>query len=168
MKEHLVLTMFVAGCVCANAIAKEHDFYRYLRYPSKPVPGIGRNKVEQDGSPGTVGYKRRTVHWWPRKGHDFVDIPEGAPLRTWTRNKGQQDKEALAGVARNWAASDPETFKAHLIALRGFGTSSADTPAIPAAVLRLDSGRQRAVIDKAPVSRMISREDRDFIHKVWE
>jgi len=168
MKARLIFTVLVALSVCATAIAEEHDYYKNLPYPSKLVPGVGLDKAEQEGGPNAVGYHRRTVHWWPRQGHDFVDIPEGAPQRTWTRNMGQEDKEALAGVARNWTASDPETFKAHLIAFRGFGTSSADTPAIPAAVLRLENGRQRAVIDYAPVSRMISREDRDFIHKVWE
>jgi len=146
----------------------EYNFYKNLPYPKGLAPGVGVNKVEQAGGPGAAGYKRRTVQWWPRKGQDFVDIPKGAPLRTWTRNKGQEDKEALAGLARNWTATDPEKFEAHLIAFRGFGTSSADTPRIPAAVLRLANGRQRAVIDFAPVSRMISREDRDFIHKVWE
>jgi hypothetical protein len=61
------------------------------------------------------------VQWWPRQGQDIVDVPEGAPLRTWTRNKGQTDKEALAGASRNWTRSDGETFKAHLIGFRGFG-----------------------------------------------
>lgn len=41
MKKHLILTMLAAGCVCANALAAEHDLYKYLRYPSKPVPGVG-------------------------------------------------------------------------------------------------------------------------------
>jgi len=158
----------LAGMVLAGTTAAEHDYYKNLRYPKKLREGVGRNTVQQEGGPNAVGYKRRTVQWWPRKGQDVVDIPQGAPLRTWTRNKGQKDAEAQAGVCRNWIASDPETFKAHLIAFRGFGTSSADTPAIPAAVLRLENARQRAVIDFAPVSRMISREDRDFIHKVWE
>ncbi|MBL7220093.1 MAG: hypothetical protein ISS69_08260 [Phycisphaerae bacterium] len=158
----ICLTLFI---LAAGAMAEEHDYYKNLRHPAKLVPGVGLDKIAQEGG---AGYKRRTVQWWPRKGQDFVDIPEGAPLRTWTRNKGQKDTEALAGAARNWTASDPETFKAHLIAFRGFGTSSADTPRIPAAVLRLENGRQRAVIDFAPVSRMISRKDRDFIHKVWE
>jgi len=154
--------------MCASTFAEELDYYRHLRYRNKLVPGVGRNKVEQEGGPKAVGYKRRTVKWWPRKGQDIVEIPKGAPLRTWTRNKGQNDPEARAGVARHWTASDPETFKAHLIALRGFGTSSADTPAIPAAVLRLEDGRQRAVVHYGPLSHMISAEDRDFIHKVWE
>ena len=168
MKSRFVLTVALVCLTFAVSTAAEHDYYKYLPYPSKLVPGVGLNKAEQEGGPNAVGYHRRTVQWWPRKGHDFVDIPQGAPLRTWTRNKGQEDKEALAGPARNWTASDPETFEAHLIAFRGFGTSSAGTPAIPAAVLRLENGRQRAVIDFAPVSRMIGREDRDFIHKIWE
>jgi len=168
MKARRVLTLLVALCVCATAVAEEHDYYKHLRYPSKLVPGVGVDKVEQEGGPSAVGYNRRTVQWWPRKGHDFVDVPEGAPLRTWTRNKGQDDKSLLAGPARNWTASDPEKFDAHLIAFRGFGTSSAATPAIPAAVLRLENGRQRAVVHFAPVSQMVSREDREFIHKTWE
>ena len=159
------LTLFV---LAGGAVAQEHDFYRHLKYPAGLVPGVGRDKVEQEGGPDAVGYKRRTVQWWPRKGQDIVDIPKGAPLRRWTRNKGQEDKEALAGVCRNWSASDPETFKAHLIALRGFGTSTGTVPPTPAAVLRLEDGRQRAVVHYAPVSHMISSQDREFIYRVWE
>jgi len=58
---------------------------------------------------------------------DIVDVPEGAPLRVWTRNNGEKDAAALAGLDRNWLTSDPETFKAHLVDLRGFGTST-DVP----------------------------------------
>jgi len=152
----------------AGSTAADHDYYKYLPYPSKLVPGVGRDKVEQAGGADAVGYNRRTVQWWPRKGQDIVDIPAGAPLRTWTRNKGRKDVEAQAGVCRNWTASDPETFKAHLIALRGFGTSTGEVPPIPAAVLRMEDGRQRAVVDYPPVSHMISPEDRQFIHKTWE
>ena len=163
------LTLFA---LAGGAIAEEHDYYRYLRYPAKLVPGIGRNKVEQAGGADAVGYKRRTVQWWPRKGQDIVDIPKGAPLRTWTRNKGQKDKEALAGVSRHWTASAPETFKAHLIGFRGFGTSTVkpdpSNVLIPAAVLRLENGEQRSVVDYGPVSKMMSPEDHIFIHKVWE
>jgi hypothetical protein len=122
------------------------------------VPGVGRNVVEQQGGPNAVGYHRRTVHWWPRKGQDAVEVPAGVPLRTWTRNKGQEDKEALAGVCRNWTASDPETFKAHLVAFRSFGTSTVDPDPrinqalIPAAVLRMEDGEQRTVVDNGYVS----------------
>ncbi len=172
MKTHLIIAILAALCMPAGAIAAEYDFYKHLRHPSKPVPGVGRNKVAQVGGAGAVGYKRRTVQWWPRKGQDIVDIPQGAPLRVWTRNKGQKDKEAQAGVCRNWTASDPDKFKAHLIAFRSFGTSTVDPGKgqvlIPAAVLRMENGEQRAVINYAPVSNMISPEDHAFIQKLWE
>ena len=172
MKTVLTLTMVTAGLLCGPASSGEHDFYRYLRYPAKLVPGVGRDKVEQEGGPGAVGYHRRTVHWWPRKGQDIVDIPEGAPLRVWTRNKGQEDTEALAGLCRNWTTSDPETFEAHLIAFRAFGTSTpvreGELPHIPAAVLRMADGRPRAVVDYGPVGKMISGDDHAFIHRIWE
>lgn len=174
MRKTTMLAALTIACLCANAVAAEHDFYKNLRYPSKLVPGVGLDKVEQEGGPSAVGYKRRTVQWWPRKGQDIVDVPEGAPLRTWTRNKGQKDKEVLAGVCRTWTASDPETFKAHLIAFKGFGTSTLmndDDPRsvlIPAAVLRLKNGEQRAIIDYGPVSQMVSAEDHSFIHETWE
>ena len=92
MKTKLILAAIVAGCVCASTIAEEHDYYKYLRYPKELLPDVGRDKVEQEGDADAPGYNRRTVQWWPRKGQDVVDIPEGVPLRTWTRNKGQQDK----------------------------------------------------------------------------
>ncbi|MDP6545085.1 MAG: DUF6055 domain-containing protein [Phycisphaerae bacterium] len=161
------LTLLV---LAAGAVAEEIDYYKNLRYPAKLVPGVGLDKIDQEGG---AGYKRRTVQWWPRKGQDIVDIPAGAPLRTWTRNKGQKDAEATAGVCRTWTASDPETFKAHLIAFRSFGTSTymSDDPRsvhLPEAVLRLEDGSQRAVVDYGPFSYMLSAEDHTFIHQIWE
>ena len=41
------LTLFV---LAAGAIAAEHDYYRYLRYPKKLLSGVGRNTVEQEVS----------------------------------------------------------------------------------------------------------------------
>ena len=172
MRAHLVLTALAARCLFAISIAGEHDYYRYVRYPSKLVPGVGRNQVEQEGGPHAVGYKRRTVHWWPRKGQDIVEVPKGAPLRVWTRNKGQKDPEALAGICRSWTASDPETFKAYLIGFRGFGTSTVFPNLryayVPVAVLRMENGEQRAVLDHADICQMLSEEDHEFIQKVWE
>jgi len=165
------LTLFA---LAGGTLAEEHNFYRHLKYPAKLVPGVGRDKIEQEGGPDAVGYKRRTVQWWPRKGQDIVDIPEGAPLRVWTRNKGQEDKEALAGISRSWTASDPETFKAHLIGFRSFGTSSVDPSPkinqtlIPIAVLRMENGELRGVHNARFHSMMVSQEDHDFIHKTWE
>jgi len=164
--------MALAGLLLAGAVQAEHDYYKCLRYPIKLVPGVGRNKVEQEGGANAVGYKRRTVHWWPRKGQDVLDIPQGTPLRVWTRNNGRKDKEALAGVCRNWTASDRETFKAHLIGFRGFGVPTVD-PRLnciltPAAVLRMDNGEQRAILAYPPFSMMVSESDRAFIYKHWE
>ena len=69
--------------------------------------------------------------------------------------------------------SAPETFKAHLIGFRSFGTSttlagSERGPLIPAAILRMADGKRRAVVDYGVVSRMLSKEDHEFIHEVWE
>ncbi len=152
----------------------EHDYYRHLRYPNKLVASAGRNRVEQEGGANAVGYRRRTVKWWPRKGQDVIGVPECAPLRVWTRNKGQENRQALAGVCRNWTASAPETFKAHLIAFRAFGTSTVDPDPrvnqvrIPCAVLRMEDGTPRAFINYGPASQMLSKEDHAFIHKTWE
>jgi len=163
------LTLFL---LAGAAAAADYDYYKYLRYPKKLLPGIGRNTVAQEGGPDAVGYKRRTVQWWPRKGHDIVDIPKGAPLRTWTRNKGQKDPEALAGVCRNWTRSDNETFKAHLIGFRGFGVPTIDPRhnfvLAPAAVLRMENGERRAVLAYRPYHMMVSDEDHAFIYKIWE
>ncbi|NQT37519.1 MAG: hypothetical protein HQ581_08525, partial [Planctomycetes bacterium] len=153
--------------------AEEFDFYKNLRYPAAVRPDVGRDRVEQEGGPDAVGYRRRTVRWWPRKGQDVIDVPSGAPLRTWTRNKGQQDPEALAGLCRNWTESDPETFQAHLVGFRGFAVPTpnptfSDDVLIPAAILRLENGEQRAVVHHSPFSRMLSPEDHDFILKKWQ
>ena len=163
------LAMFV---LAGGAVAEEHDFYRYLKYPARLAPGVGRDKIEQEGGADAVDYNRRTVQWWPRKGQDIVDIPEGAPLRTWTRNKGQDDPEYQAGLCRNWTASDGETFKAHLIGFRGFGIKTHDPrhdcTLAPTAILRMENGERRGVNVYKPFSMMLSKEDHAFIHKIWE
>ena len=72
MKTTWILTAVAAGCLSASAIAAEYDYYKHLRYRKELVPGVGRDKVEQEGGPDAVGYQRRTVEWWPRKGQDIV------------------------------------------------------------------------------------------------
>jgi len=174
MKSGRTLTvLLVTLSYACGAKAEEYDFYRNLRYPPKLVPGVGLDEVEQEGGPDATGYKRRTVKWWPRKGQDVIDVPEGAPLRTWTRNKGRHDKEALAGLCRNWTESDPQTFRAHLVGFRGFGVPTpnpvfSDEVLAPAAVLRLENGEQRAVVHYTPFSLMLSPEDHDFIFNTWQ
>ncbi|MDP6522576.1 MAG: DUF6055 domain-containing protein [Kiritimatiellia bacterium] len=172
MKQQLILTISIATCLCAGLIRAEHDYYRTLKYPNKRRPDVALDRVEQEGGPDAVGYRRRTVHWWPRKGQDIVDIPEGVPLRTWTRNKGQDDPEALIGVARNWTTSDGDTFKAHLIGFRGFGIETPDPRfnyvLAPAAILRMENGERRGVLVYPPFSMMLSKEDHEFIYRIWQ
>ena len=169
----LLATVFVAlGFLCGGVSEAGLDYYKNLRYPSKLAPGVGRDKVDQEGGAEARGYRRRTVQWHPRKGHDIVDIPKGAPLRTWTRNKGQNDAEYQAGLCRNWTASDSETFKAHLIGFRGFGVDTHDPRhdclLAPTAVLRMENGERRGVNVYKPFSLMLSKEDHAFIHKIWK
>ena len=174
MKFKWMLTILIAASLYAcSASAEEYDFYKNLRFHSKLVPGVGLDKIEQAGGPDAAGYQRRTVKWWPRKGQDIIDIPKGAPLRTWTRNKGQKDKEALAGLAQNWTQSDSDTFKAHLVGLRGFAVPTpnptwGDEVMVPAAVLRLEDGRQKAMVHYKPLSLMLSAEDHKFLFETWK
>jgi hypothetical protein len=167
------LLAVAALCICVSALAAEHDYYGTLHYPKELLRGVGLDTVEQEGGPDATGYQRRTVQWWPRQGQDIVDVPEGVPLRTWTRNKGQTDKQALVGACRNWTSSDGETFKAHLIGFRGFGIETPDPrfknyKLTPAAVLRMENGERRAVMVYPPFHSMVSQEDHAFIHKIWQ
>ena len=50
-----MLTMVVATLACRGAIAQEHDYYKHLSYPKGLAPGVGRDKVEQEGGPEAVG-----------------------------------------------------------------------------------------------------------------
>jgi len=174
MKIKWMLTVLVAACLCASAaLAEDYDFYKNLRFHPKLVPGVGLDTVDQAGGADTASYQRRTARWWPRKGQDIVDIPKGAPLRTWTRNKGQKDKEALAGLPQNWTQSDSDTFKAHLVGLRGFAVPTpnprwGDEVMVPAAVLRLEDGRQKAMVHYKPLSMMLSAEDHKFLFETWK
>ncbi|MBT3296232.1 MAG: hypothetical protein HN383_13245 [Verrucomicrobia bacterium] len=171
LKYVVFMTLFALS---GQSFAEEYDFYKHLSPPLKPVPGIGRNTVEQDGGHRALGYKRRTVQWWPRKGQDIIDIPEGAPLRTWTRNTGDDDGEALEGFCRVWKTTDPKTFKAHLVGFRGTGISTPHADArwnfkpIPIAILRTEDGRQISVHNARFYSWMVSKEDHEFIHAKWE
>jgi len=172
MTKLLAATVAATVVLCTGAAVAEHDYYKNLRYPTKLAPGVGRDKVSQEGGPDAKGYRRRTVQWWPRKGHDIVEIPKGTPLRTWTRNKGRKDAEYLAGLCRNWTASDGDTFKAHLIGFRGFGVDTFDPCQecllAPTAILRMENGERRGVNVYKPYSLMLSAEDHAFIHKIWK
>jgi len=171
--NHMLAVLLSTLLYPCFAAAEEHDYYGTHPFRPKLVPGVGLDEVEQEGGHDTTEYLRRTVKWWPRKGQDIVDIPDGAQLRTWTRNKGQVDKEALAGVCRNWTESDPDTFKAHLIGFRGIGVPTpnpnfSDDVLIPAAILRMENGERRLVVHHSPFSLMLSPEDHDFIFQKWK
>lgn len=43
--------------MCAGAIAGAYDYYKYLRYPRELAPGVGRDKVEQEGGPDAAGHQ---------------------------------------------------------------------------------------------------------------
>ena len=169
----MLIALVATSLYTCGALAEDYDFYKNLRFHPKLVPGVGLDKVEQAGGADAAGYQRRTVKWWPRKGQDIVDIPKGVPLRTWTRNKGQDDREALAGLAQNWTQSDSDTFKAHLVGLRGFAVPTpnptwGDEVMVPAAVLRLEDGRQKAMVHYKPLSLMLSAEDHKFLFETWK
>ncbi|MHC4177751.1 MAG: hypothetical protein ACYSWU_09595 [Planctomycetota bacterium] len=62
MKSKRIPLVLVATLLYAcRATAEEYNSYQNLRYPARLVPGVGRNKVEQEGGPDAAGYRRRTV-----------------------------------------------------------------------------------------------------------
>ena len=88
-----------AGNGGGGAIAGDYDFFANIRYPATRRPDVALDKIEQKGGPDAVGYKKRVVHWWPKQGVDVIDVPEGAPLRTWTiRTPEEAPLTALAAV----------------------------------------------------------------------
>jgi hypothetical protein len=161
-----VLACIAAGCLWANGASAEHDYYRYLSYTSRPHPDVGLDKIEQEGGANAAGYKKRVVQWWPRKGQDRIEIPEGAPLRTWTRNIGQgDDPRWKIGFMRHYPRSVTKAeFDAHLVGIRGFGTASGKAPV---AVLRMPDGRRRGFIRYGHYSKMFSEEDAKFVLEEW-
>ncbi len=71
---------------------QQYDFFRNLRYPGGRRPGVSLDRIEQKGGPDAAGtHNKRVVHWWPKRGVDIVEAPQGAPLRTWTIRSGQPD-----------------------------------------------------------------------------
>jgi len=132
MKTKPILTLAVAGWVCAGAAAAEaYDFYADLQYPGATRrEDVDLYKVKQAGKGGPKAYERREVDWWPRKGADFVEVKQGMPLRTWTLRTQQ-------------LTSEPRRFEAHLAGLRGMGNTTSSKfggdggPIEPGVVLRL-------------------------------
>jgi len=147
--ERVALVM--AG-LAACASAATYDFLARNRYPGPVrVEGVDLYKAEQEGGPFAEGYKRRVVHWWPRRGVDIIEVEEGMPLRTWTFRQRKEvvvDKEWLT---RQLPSDHPLQLKAHLIGFRGIGNRYAPSGreedyVPPAVVLRLPDGRKRCFV----------------------
>lgn len=146
MKRQAMLA--IAATVIGGAAFGEYDYFRNAQYPVGLRPDVGLDKVEQEGGPDATGYKKRTVQWWPKRGVDVVDVPEGAVYRTWTLDT---EKDGLLGefrFRRKLGTKQPRQFKAHLLGFRGIandiGSPFWGPPRIvPAAVLRLEDGSKR-------------------------
>ena len=145
-----IIASYAVICLltAVSVSAAEYEFYKGCQYPGKNLrPGVGVNKVvEAGGKPQE--YARRTVQWWPRKGHDVVEVTKGMPLRTWTFRSSDHMFSQYGKV------------KAHLIGFRGVGAIPHTEPCV---VLRLPDGRKRMLPGGT-----FAQADRDFIMKVFE
>jgi len=140
----MVLLFLAAGFVSAA----EYEFYKGCQYPGKGLrPGVGVSKVVDPGG-GPKEYARRTVQWWPRKGHDVIEVVDGMPKRTWTCR------------AADHMFSEYGKIEAHLAGFRGVGVSPRTEPCV---VLRFADGRKRMFPGGSFVD-----TDRDFIMKTFE
>ncbi len=83
-----ILTVVVVGCLCSSSRSEELDYYRHLRYPSKLVPGVGRNQVEQEGGANPyLGKQAANLYHFQRslKYHTTADWD----YRTQAERKGE-------------------------------------------------------------------------------
>ena len=140
------------------AYADGYDYFKNIRYPGIRRADVSLDKIAQEGGPNAVGYNKRVVTWWPKKGVDIVDIPKGVELRTWTIRTPEMEPLVEAGVFAKWWPEDlrgKKQFKAYLIGFRGIG-SAYDIPfwdagriraqgkgICPGVILRLEDGRKR-------------------------
>jgi len=139
------------------AAADDYDFFDRARYPGPGrKEGVDLYVVEQEGGPHAVGYKRRVVRWWPRRGVDIIPVRAGMIERTWTLRDRKMDPSActvhprlgMEELTRRLSSTQPRRFKAHLIGFRGIGNRYGDPFGpfeyfCPAVVLRLADGTKR-------------------------
>jgi len=183
MKTQLGCGVIASAIALAFSIgsiqAQDYDFFGNIRYPGNRLPEVSLDRIEQEGGPSAAGaYHKRVVYWWPKQGVDIVEVPEGAPLRTWTIRTG--DVEPLVAVGRyaKWwpqILRGKKEFKAHLLGFRGIGSvlgnpftepllQRVEGPGmVPAVVLRLEDGRKRTFTRGAFVD-----EDQAYILQVYE
>ena len=141
-----------------STYAESYDYFRNIQYPGVRRADVGLDKIVQEGGPNAVGYNKRVVTWWPKKGVDIVDVPKGVSLRTWTIRTPEMEPLVELGVFAKWWPEDlrgKKQFKAYLIGFRGIG-SAQDIPfwdegriraqgkgICPGVILRLEDGRKR-------------------------
>jgi len=135
-----------------------YNYFKNIQYPGTRRADVSLDRIAQEGGPNAVGYNKRVVTWWPKKGVDIVDIPKGVPLRTWTIRTPEMEPLVEAGVFAKWWPEDlrgKKQFKAYLLGFRGIG-SAYDIPfwdegriraqgrgICPGVILRLEDGRKR-------------------------
>jgi len=160
-------------------VAQGYDYFRNARFPGNLREDVGLDKVEQ--APDAAGQPgRRVVRWWPKRGVDMVDVPEGVPLRTWTIRTVEEEPLVEMGYLSKWwdaALQGKKQFKAHLLGFRGVGSELGDPfqpEAIkrafgthgrgwcPAVVLRLEDGRKRCF-----TAGSFSNDDQEYILKLY-
>jgi hypothetical protein len=79
--KHLFSVVVIGLGISVAVAAEPYDFFRNVQYPRTRRQDVGLDRVEQAGGPDAVGYNKRVVDWWPKKGIDVLDIPEGVPVR---------------------------------------------------------------------------------------
>jgi hypothetical protein len=125
-----IFSVVVIGLGISVAVAAEpYDYFRNVQYPKTRRQDVGLDRVEQAGGADAVGYNKRVVQWWPKKGVDVLDIPEGVPLRTWTIRSPEKTPLIEAGYYAKWWPDDlkgKKEFNAHLIGFRGIGSKVGD------------------------------------------
>ena len=80
--KHLFSVVVIGLGISVAVAAEPYDFFRNVQYPRTRRQDVGLDRVKQAGGPDAVGYNKRVVDWWPKRGIDVFDIPEGVPLRT--------------------------------------------------------------------------------------
>jgi len=183
--EQIIRAVALRTAICLAALGfagtayvGDYDYFRNIQYPPQRREDVSLDKIEQEGGPDAVGYNKRVVNWWPKKGVDVVNPPEGVELRTWTIRTPELEPLVELGVFAKWWPEDlrgKKQFKAHLIGFRGIG-SAQDNPFFdkariraqgngicPGVVLRLEDGRKRCFTRGS-----FSDEDQAYIVALYE